>query len=134
MCGPADAGSERESDRQTDRFAHTLKQTLIDMGKLFPPQSSVKVSLSAATKPRSSTKEEEYLGGYSDFFGEATKPSLPAEKPNNLARPKKLTRQGSRFGLVLERRMSLTASQMRKFGQTVTPNDNSVGDDEKSSP
>lgn len=35
--------------RQTERYAHTLKQTLIDMGGLLQPLSSVKVTCDSAT-------------------------------------------------------------------------------------
>merc|ERR1739848_819220 len=45
--------------RQTERFGHTLKQTLIDMGKLLQPLGTVKVARrSAAFKEKTAPKED----------------------------------------------------------------------------
>ena len=55
--------------RQTERFAHTLKQTLIDMGRLMKNVNSVKV---VEEKPEYTPRDTEYCAAFDDTFGEAT--------------------------------------------------------------
>ncbi|KAL7533601.1 hypothetical protein ACHAXR_008577 [Thalassiosira sp. AJA248-18] len=106
--------------RQTERYAHTLKQTLIDMGKLLQPLSLVKVACDpVANKAMVSPKEEEeYLEAWDDTFGEAT--NAP-DNPNNAEKlsESSYARPSVGFSRVLRRQSSVTTNQLRTFGQNI---------------
>ena len=106
--------------RQTERYAHTLKQTLIDMGKLLQPLSSVKVACDpVATKINTPPKEEECLEGYDDAYGETTSATGITANISALTLTQTIPVPSS-FG-VMRRKSSVSATQLRKFGQSIMP-------------
>lgn len=106
--------------RQTERFAHTLKQTLIDMGKLLQPLGSVKVTCNpVAAKPKGSP---EPLEPYDDIFGES---SGDPEKKRSKSNPTIPFVRNVSSGLarVLRRQSSISGAQLRIFGESIAPCD-----------
>ena len=113
--------------RQTERFAHTLKQTLIDMGKLLQPSSSLKAECSITGKPEMNKATSEYLEAYSDTYGEGPQPS------DSLLSPPKPASSSSRasaagFARVLRKQTSISLMRLSSFGENITPR---VGDKKK---
>merc|ERR1712085_139449 len=76
--------------RQTERFAHTLKQTLIDMGMLLQPLSCVKVACNActpvATKEKIAPKENVFVKAHDDVKMQSTSATGQQEKTRTKAR------------------------------------------------
>mmetsp|Transcript_22356 Transcript_22356/g.54148 ORF Transcript_22356/g.54148 Transcript_22356/m.54148 type:complete len:750 (+) Transcript_22356:202-2451(+) len=114
--------------RQTERFAHTLKQTLIDMGKLLQPRNSVTVTSGPVANARTLSKKAEYLEAWGDTFGEATAAVTTSKKPpkSPLQNPQLLKGRSSR---ILVRQPSMKSSQIRKFGQSIAPCNSWVDED-----
>lgn len=112
--------------RQTERFAHTLKQTLIDMGKLLRAERSVSVSLcdsvSAASGP------VEYCDAFDETYGEK---SILVEQSTPTTTPR-LSEGGSPTGFarVLRRQSSVSATQLHNFGQSIPRSHSSTLDGE----
>jgi len=121
--------------RQTERFANTLKQTLIDIQAMLQPLLSVQVSHSHTTDEmaKAETDVGEYCEGYGDTYGETLPVSVPPtagihkKTDQNLnfsipdsdqSRAKSVT-----FARVMKRRSSLSARQMRMFGKSVSTRD-----------
>jgi len=117
--------------RQTERYAHTLKQTLIDMGSILEPLSSVKVACDpVATDINALSKEKDYLEAYDDVYGETTSADQMLDKKDaghssgeNILKKSRLRgepRASSQFARVLLRRQSsVLLSELRKFGKTI---------------
>lgn len=88
--------------RQTKRFAHVLNQTLIDMGKLLQPLSSMSV-----TCDRTPLSGAEYCEAYHDTFGEtASVEHVLKNVPESIG-----------FAGVMRRQSSITPRDLREFGQ-----------------
>ncbi len=88
--------------RQTKRFAHILNQTLIEMGKLLQPLSSMSV-----TCDRAQPSVAEYCDAYNDTFGEtAILESVQNNAPERIG-----------FAGVLRRQSSITPRDLREFGR-----------------
>eukprot|EP01082_Thalassiosira_pseudonana_P009785 g8710.t1 g8710 contig33:39417-42177(-) len=113
--------------RQTKRYAHTLKQTLIDMGKLLQPMHSVKVSCEKMDIPEAKTAPAtsipvEYLEDYDYFGAESATVASAKNSSDEKTSPTGRTPGGSsQFARVLRRQSSVTASQLRTFGEEITP-------------
>jgi hypothetical protein len=109
--------------RQTKRYANTLNQTLIDMGKLLGPKHVVSVSRDTSIRgsdgPESSAKPPEYLEGF-DFFGTHS-PTTPNKAADTVAESghKRSPDGSSSFARVLRRQSSYTASQLKSFGEEI---------------
>lgn len=112
--------------RQTKRFAHTLKQTLIDMGKLLQPLSSLKVECSATVKPDLAKETAEYLEAYCDTYGEGPQlsdllrsrsPAVSFDEP--LAATPRTASAG--FARVLQKQSSISLKRLSSFGIDITP-------------
>ena len=110
--------------RQTDRYAHTLKQTLIDMGKLFPSRNAVMVACdSVVSKQSVPSIDEDLLAAYEDAFGESTSVTIAPDKATkpNLSAIKHVPPQGRKksagFARVLRRQSSVSARELTKFGE-----------------
>ena len=95
--------------RQTARFAHTLKQTLLDMGRLLQPLNCVEVACDPVAA-------QEKAGPRESAVGEVTAASAACLKERTETRAKTFTR-------VLQRQSSLGQSQLRSFGQNVSRRD-----------
>lgn len=107
--------------RQTKRYAHTLKQTLIDMGKLLHPITSVTVScdlVETNDTPTTSNQSVEYLEYYDDLFGESkdtTTALAPIKSTSSMS-----TSSGSMdLARVLRRQSSLAGCQLSSFGESI---------------
>lgn len=100
--------------RQTKRFAHTLNQTLIDMGKLLQPLSSVSV-----TCERSRPSVAEYCEAYNDTFGETAIVENGSSVPESIG-----------FAGVMRRQSSITPRDLREFGQLLTPAESVLEEDD----
>ncbi len=87
--------------RQTKRFAHILSQTLMDMGNLLQPLSSMSVTYDRA--PSSGAK---YCEAYNDTFGETATIENAHESIG--------------FAGVMRRQSSITPRDLREFGQLLT--------------
>lgn len=122
--------------RQTERFAHTLKQTLIDMGKLIQPMSSLKVECSR-TGTQNVEKDNattEYLDAYSDTYGEGPQLSNSFEKLSVTTPPRPMASSGG-FARVLHKQKSMSLIRLSSFGENITPREGDrkkLGDDEHS--
>lgn len=108
--------------RQTERFAHTLKQTLIDMGKLLQPISSFKVTSEPVEIESTELPPKdiaEYLEDF-DIFGEATVAKI-APPDHHIEMPEESYHRAksSGFARVMRRQSSLSADQLRLFGQRI---------------
>jgi hypothetical protein len=118
--------------RQTKRFASALKRTLTDMGDLLQPLSSVTVARDDVTTKEKISQTEAYCDAYGDTFGEShtgagdeicgfgsnspsTSPGAPRQ---SLAR-------------VLLRQPSVRASELIRFGQSLTPSVSSMGGEDQ---
>jgi hypothetical protein len=111
--------------RQTERFAHTLKQTLIDMGKLLQPLSSIQVECSVTVKPDLVTAKSEYLEAYCDSYGEGPESSIPLRSPAaSIDVPKKGSpsrKASAGFARVLRKQKSISLKRLESFGENITP-------------
>lgn len=111
--------------RQTKRFANTLNQTLIDMGKLLGPKHCVSVSRETSIRgsigPETTPKPPEYLDGF-DFFGQQS-PSTPNVAGDLVldSGHKRTSDGSSSFVRVLRRQSSYTATQLKSFGEEISP-------------
>ncbi|KAL7487825.1 hypothetical protein ACHAW6_013440 [Cyclotella cf. meneghiniana] len=106
--------------RQTKRYANTLNQTLIDMGKLLQPKHTVSVSCDIIAKSKIIPhKPPEYLDGF-DFFGQ-TSPSTPNTPDISVSGPghHRAPEGSSSFARVLRRQSSYTAAQLKSFGEEI---------------
>jgi hypothetical protein len=106
--------------RQTKRYANTLNQTLIDMGKLLQPKHTVSVSCDTIAKSNITThKPPEYLDGF-DFFGQ-TSPSTPNTPDISVSGTghHRAAEGSSSFARVLRRQSSYTAAQLKSFGEEI---------------
>lgn len=119
--------------RQTERFAHTLKQTLIDMGKLLSNESSVEVTCSSSSvqKKEQPVTTPEYCAAYTDTFGESTEAPSKQVEELSLEKPKRpsLDRSAT-FSRVIRRQSSFSVSQLVKFGKTIDPSIMHLDDDD----
>jgi hypothetical protein len=110
--------------RQTKRYASTLNQTLIDMGKLLGPKHIVSVSretIPAGTdQGKTPPNPPEYLEGF-DFFGQQS-PSTPniAGDVASESGHKRISDGSSSFARVLRRQSSYTAAQLKSFGEEIS--------------
>lgn len=100
--------------RQTKRFAHTLNQTLIDMGKLLQPLSSVSV-----TCERTRPSVAEYCEAYNDTFGETAIVENGNFVPESIG-----------FAGVMRRQSSITPRDLREFGMLLTPAESVLKEDD----
>ena len=92
--------------RQTMRFARILSQTLIDMGKLLQPLSSMCVT----TCDRAPSSGAEYCEAYHDSFGEtAIVENVQQNVPESVG-----------FAGVMRRQSSITPRDLREFGQLLS--------------
>ena len=113
--------------RQTERFAHTLKQTLIDIGKLLQPISSLKVDYSVSVKPDLEKNEvaSEYLEAYSDTYGEGPQSSefhpKAANSNNSTPVPPPSRKASAGFVRVLQKQSSMSLLRLSSFGDDITP-------------
>jgi hypothetical protein len=100
--------------RQTERFAHMLKKTLIDMGDLLIPLSKVSVARDHGKSKAKMSTAEEYCDAYGDSFGESQSESF-----TNI---KSTTPVGRRNTLVgaLQKEPSVRAFELSHFGQVLT--------------
>lgn len=110
--------------RQTKRYANTLNQTLIDMGKLLGPKHVVSVScetVGGKTDPERRPNPSEYIEGF-DFFGHQS-PSTPNIAAETVSESGHLraSEGSSSFARVLRRQSSYTAAQLKSFGEEITP-------------
>ena len=110
--------------RQTERYAHTLKQTLIDMGKLLKIDNAVKVACDVDDKPKLTPRDEEFCDAYGDSYGESTSFKLPNKPPERKPRPSlkpspSQVRVSGEFSRVMRRQSSFSVAQLQKFGQKI---------------
>jgi len=122
--------------RQTERFAHTLKQTLIDMGKLIQPMSSLKVECSRTVKQdvEKDNAATEYLEAYSDTYGEGPQSSFSSSF-DNLSVTATSKRSSATFARVLHKQTSMSRTRLSSFGENITPREGGrkkLGEDERS--
>ncbi len=116
--------------RQTKRFASALKKALTDMGDLLQPLSSVTVAREHATT-KENISQAEYCDAYGDTFGESHAgagddiggfgSSSPSTSPNG---------QRQSLARVLLRQPSVRASELSRFGQSLTPSVSAAGDED----
>jgi len=113
--------------RQTKRYAHTLQQTLCDMGKLLEPLSAVTVACDMIEENRASTSSKqpiEFLEDYHDLFGESKASSYSNDESIEKSLSSYTPLSGSALARVLHRKSSFTAQKLRSFGETIqTPQD-----------
>ena len=108
--------------RQTKRFAHTLKQTLIDMGKLLQPTTSLKVECSITGKQILDKATSEYLEAYSDTYGEGPQSTVSfssstAGPAPEIPTPRTLS---GGFARVLRKQSSMSARRLSSFGEDIS--------------
>ncbi len=120
--------------RQTERFAHTLKQTLIDMGKLIQPMNSLKVECSR-TGTQNVEKDNataEYLEAYSDTYGEGPQLSNSFEKLQVTTPPRPMASSRG-FARVLHKQNSMSLMRLSSFGENITPREGrkKLGEDDE---
>lgn len=113
--------------RQTKRYAHTLQQTLCDMGKLLEPLSAVTVACDMIEENRASTSSKqpiEFLEDYHDLFGESKASFSSNDESIEKSLSSSTPLSGSALARVLHRKSSFTAQKLRSFGETIqTPRD-----------
>lgn len=100
--------------RQTERFAHMLKKTLIDMGDLLIPLSKVSVARDHGKSKAKMSTAEEYCDAYGDSFGESQSESF-----TNFKSTTPVGRRNTLMG-VLQKEPSVRAFELSHFGQVLT--------------
>ncbi|KAL7537770.1 hypothetical protein ACHAWF_005893 [Thalassiosira exigua] len=105
--------------RQTQRYAHTLKQTLIDMGNLLEPLSHVKVACDPVANKRKLSAEA-LNEGYDDIFGELASAKITPNATDEVKseEPSKVHDSGT-FARVLRRQSSVSAKTLMRFGKSI---------------
>lgn len=97
------------------------------MGKLLQPMHSVKVSCEKMDIPEAKTAPAtsipvEYLEDYDYFGAESATVASAKNSSDEKTSPTGRTPGGSsQFARVLRRQSSVTASQLRTFGEEITP-------------
>ena len=109
--------------RQTERFAHTLKQTLIDMGKLLQPTTSLKVECSITGKQSLELDKAttEYLEAYSDTYGEGPQSAVSFSDSTKGPSPATPRAASAGFARVLQKQSSMSLKRLSSFGVDITP-------------